>query len=62
MLGWIITLLILAAIAAVLGFSDVASAFAGIAQVLFYILLAIIGIVIIAGMFVGKKVSNAFKQ
>ncbi len=41
MLTWAITFLLLALIAALLGFGGVASAFAGIAQILFFIFLAI---------------------
>ncbi|MBU1211219.1 MAG: DUF1328 domain-containing protein [Alphaproteobacteria bacterium] len=37
MLSWAIAFLVAALIAAVLGFGGVASAFAGIAQILFYI-------------------------
>ena len=41
MLGWAILFLIAAVVAAVLGFGGVASTFAGIAQILFYIFIVI---------------------
>ncbi|OQA03525.1 MAG: hypothetical protein BWY69_00405 [Planctomycetes bacterium ADurb.Bin401] len=41
-LSWIIICLVIAAVAAVFGFTGIASAFAGIAKILFYILLFII--------------------
>ncbi|MFP4416044.1 MAG: DUF1328 domain-containing protein [Chitinispirillaceae bacterium] len=55
MLGWIITFLVLAAIAAILGFGGLASTFAGIAQVLFYILLAVAVVVFIGALITGRK-------
>ena len=39
MLGWALTFLVIALIAAVFGFGGIASASAGIAQILFFILL-----------------------
>jgi uncharacterized membrane protein YtjA (UPF0391 family) len=44
MLGWILTFLLLAVVAGALGFGGVASASAGIANVLFYLFL--IGLVV----------------
>lgn len=41
MLGWALTFLVVAVIAAVFGFGGIASASAGIAQVLFFIFLAL---------------------
>lgn len=41
MLSWAIGFLILALVAAILGFGGVASAFAGIAQILFFVFVAI---------------------
>jgi len=41
MLGWAITFLIIALIAAVLGFGGIAAASAGIAKLLFFVFLAI---------------------
>jgi uncharacterized membrane protein YtjA (UPF0391 family) len=58
MIGWIITLLILAALAAVFGFSGLASAFAGIAQVLFFLLLAIVLVIVLAAIFTGHKLAQ----
>jgi uncharacterized membrane protein YtjA (UPF0391 family) len=56
MIGWIVTLLILAAIAAIFGFGGIATAFASIAQILFYILLVAVVIFIIAALVTGKKI------
>jgi len=39
MLGWILTFLVLALVAALLGFGGIASTFAGIAKILFVIFL-----------------------
>ena len=41
MLGWAITFLVIALIAAVFGFGGIASASAGIAQILFFIFLVL---------------------
>jgi len=48
MLGWAITFLVVALIAALFGFGGIATASAGIAQILFFIFLALFVIVIIA--------------
>lgn len=42
MLGWILTFLVIALIAGALGFGGIAGASAGIAQLLFYIFLALL--------------------
>lgn len=41
MIAWAITFLVLALVAAALGFGGIASAFAGIAKILFFIFVAI---------------------
>ncbi len=48
LLGWAFVFLVLAVIAAVLGFGVVASAAAGIAKVIFYVFLAIFVIMLIS--------------
>lgn len=53
MLWWAITLFVIAIIAAVLGFGGMATAFAGIAQVIFYIALALFVISLFAHLFRG---------
>jgi len=50
MIGWIITAAVLSLIFAVLGFGGIASGFAGIAKILFYILLVVLVITLIASM------------
>ena len=48
MLGWAITFLVIALIAAVFGFGGIASASAGIAQVLFFIFLILFVVALVA--------------
>jgi uncharacterized membrane protein YtjA (UPF0391 family) len=48
MLGWALTFLVIALIAAVLGFGGIAGASAGIAQILFFVFLALFVISLIA--------------
>lgn len=48
MLGWAITFLVIALIAAVFGFGGIASASAGIAQILFFVFLVLFAITLIA--------------
>jgi uncharacterized membrane protein YtjA (UPF0391 family) len=48
MLGWAIAFLVIALIAALFGFGGIASASAGIAQILFFIFLALFVIALIA--------------
>ncbi len=55
MLKWAIIFGIVSLIAGALGFGGIAGAAAGIAQVLFFIFLAICVVLLIAAIFVGKK-------
>ena len=48
MLGWALTFLVIALIAALFGFGGVASASAGIAQILFFIFIVLFGIAMLA--------------
>lgn len=48
MLGWAITFLVIALVAALFGFGGIASASAGIAQILFFIFLALFIIAMVA--------------
>ncbi|MEL6284802.1 MAG: DUF1328 domain-containing protein [Pseudomonadota bacterium] len=48
MLGWALTFLVVALIAAVFGFGGIASASAGIAQILFFVFVALFAITLIA--------------
>lgn len=54
MLGWAITFFVIAIIAAVFGFGGIASASAGIAQLLFFVFLALFVIALIARAVRGK--------
>ncbi|MEL6644827.1 MAG: DUF1328 domain-containing protein [Pseudomonadota bacterium] len=47
MLGWALTFLVVALIAAVFGFGGIASASAGIAQILFFIFLILFAVTIV---------------
>jgi uncharacterized membrane protein YtjA (UPF0391 family) len=47
MLGWAITFLIVAIVAAIFGFGGIASASAGIAQILFFIFVALFVVTLI---------------
>ncbi|MBF9044323.1 DUF1328 domain-containing protein [Rhodobacterales bacterium HKCCE4037] len=47
MLGWALTFLIIALVAALFGFGGIASASAGIAQILFFIFIALFVITLI---------------
>jgi uncharacterized membrane protein YtjA (UPF0391 family) len=57
MLKWALIFGIISLIAAGLGFGGIAGAAAGIAKVLFFVFLAICLILIIAGVFIGKKLT-----
>ncbi|MCL4124833.1 UNVERIFIED_CONTAM: hypothetical protein GTU68_007811 [Idotea baltica] len=54
MLGWALTFLVVALIAAVFGFSGIASASAGIAQILFFIFVALFVIAMIVRALKGR--------
>ncbi len=56
MLRWAVIFLVIALVAALFGFTGIASAAAGIAKLLFFIFLAICVILFLGGLFVGKKV------
>lgn len=55
MLGWALIFLVVALIAAALGFGGVASASAGIAQVLFWIFVVLFLAAIIFGLMPGRR-------
>jgi uncharacterized membrane protein YtjA (UPF0391 family) len=54
MLGWAIAFLVIALIAGILGFGGIASASAGIAQVLFFIFVALFVIALVANAVRGR--------
>jgi uncharacterized membrane protein YtjA (UPF0391 family) len=54
MLGWAVTFLIVAIIAAALGFGGIAGASAGIAQILFYIFILLFVVAMVARALRGK--------
>ncbi len=51
MLGLALTLFLIALVAALFGFNVIASAFAGVAQILFWVFLVLFVISLIAGLF-----------
>jgi uncharacterized membrane protein YtjA (UPF0391 family) len=56
MLGWAIAFLVVALIAALFGFGGIASASAGIAQILFFIFLALFVIGLVVSLVQGRRV------
>jgi len=55
MLGWAIAFLIIALVAALFGFGGIASASAGIAQILFFVFIALFVIALVARAVRGKS-------
>ena len=49
MLSWAITFLVIALVAAVLGFTTIAGAFAGIAKILFFVFVVLFVVSLVAG-------------
>ncbi|HPD47442.1 MAG TPA: DUF1328 domain-containing protein [Anaerohalosphaeraceae bacterium] len=58
LLGWAVTFLVVAIIAAIFGFGGIATAAAGIAEILFYIFLALFVITLLAALFMGHRLSR----
>jgi len=56
MLKWAIIFGILSLIAAALGFGGIAGAFAGVAKILFFLFVSLCVILLIAGIFIGRKI------
>ncbi|MFA7440286.1 MAG: DUF1328 domain-containing protein [Sphingomonadaceae bacterium] len=56
MLGWALTFLVVAIIAAIFGFGGIASASAGIAKILFFVFLALFVIGLVMSMLRGRGV------
>ena len=55
MLRWALIFLVVALIAAALGFTDVAAASAGIAKVIFFIFVVLFALAVLGGLFLGNK-------
>ena len=55
MFGWALTFLIVAIIAAVLGFGGVASTAIGIAKIIFFVALALLVISLVYGVVTGRR-------
>ena len=58
MLKWALIFAVITLIAGVFGFAGVAGAAADIAKILFFLFLPIVAFFVIAGVFVGKKISG----
>ncbi|MEO8198967.1 MAG: DUF1328 domain-containing protein [Gemmatimonadota bacterium] len=58
MLKWAFIFLIVAVVAAIFGFGGIAATATGIAKVLFYIALAIFLVMLLMGIFVGRKLTS----
>jgi uncharacterized membrane protein YtjA (UPF0391 family) len=58
MLRWALIFLVIGLIAGILGFTDVAGASVEIAKILFFIFLVIFLVLLLAGLFVGRKLSG----
>ncbi len=58
MLRWSLIFLIIALVAAALGFGGIAAAAAGIAKILFYIFLVLFLITLIAGLAIGRRITS----
>ncbi|HET9963679.1 MAG TPA: DUF1328 domain-containing protein [Nitrospiraceae bacterium] len=57
-LKWAAIFFVIAMIAAAFGFGGIAEGAADIAQILFYIFLAICGVFLIAGLYIGSKLAS----
>lgn len=55
MLRWALIFLVVALIAAALGFTDLAAASAGIAKVIFFIFVVLFALAVLGGLFLGNK-------
>ncbi len=55
MLGWALTFFIVAILAAVLGFGGIATAAAGIAEIIFFIALVLLAITIVTHLVRGRR-------
>jgi uncharacterized membrane protein YtjA (UPF0391 family) len=58
MLRWALAFLVLALIAAFLGFGGIAAASAGIAKTLFFIFLVIFAVTLILGLAAGRRIAD----
>lgn len=57
MIKWALIFLVIAAVAALFGFTTIAGAAAGIAKILFFIALAIFAIALVLGLTIYKKIT-----
>ena len=55
MLGWVVTFLVIALIAAILGFGGIAGASIEIAKIIFFVAILLFAIAAIAGLFRGRS-------
>ncbi len=57
MLGWALTFLVVAIIAAFLGFGGIAVASAGIAKLIFFVFLVLFAVTLLAGLIRGRPIA-----
>ena len=58
MLRWALIFLVIALIAGLLGFTTIAGTSMAIAQTLFFVFLVIFVVLLVAGLFVGRKITG----
>jgi uncharacterized membrane protein YtjA (UPF0391 family) len=58
MIKWAIIFALISVVAGIFGFSGISADSAAIAKILFYIALAIFAVLLLVGLFVGKKLSE----
>ena len=58
MLKWAFIFLVIALVAAMFGFGGIASTAAGIAKVLFFIAIAVFVVMLLLGLFAGRKLTR----
>ena len=57
MLGWALTFLVVAIVAALFGFGGIAVASAGIAKLLFFVFLVLFAVMLLAGLIRGRPIA-----
>ena len=57
MLGWALTFLVVALVAAVFGFGGIAIASAGIAKLLFFVFVVLFAVALLAGLIRGRPIA-----
>lgn len=58
MIKWAIIFALISVVAGIFGFTGISADSAAVAKILFFIALAIFVVLLVAGVFIGKKISN----